>query len=40
MKEAAQVRALIEKVNGAWQRSHSPEVWAFWDQAAYHTGNM
>lgn len=40
MKEAAQVRALIEKVNGAWQRSHSPEVWAFWDQAAYQTGNM
>lgn len=40
MKEAAQVRSLIDKVNGAWQRSHSPEVWAFWDQAAYHTGNM
>lgn len=38
--ESQAVREAIHKVNHAWQQSHSPEVWAFWDQAAYHTGNM
>ena len=31
---------IITKVNDYWQRTHRPEVRAFWDEAAYHTGNM
>ena len=31
---------LIERVNTIWQSTHSPEVRAFWDEAAYHTGNV
>lgn len=31
---------LIKKVNDYWQRTRKPQVWAFWDQAAYYTGNM
>ena len=31
---------LITKVNDYWQQTHKPEVRAFWDEAAYHTGNM
>jgi unsaturated rhamnogalacturonyl hydrolase len=32
--------AVIDKVNTYWQ-SHKPATeWAFWDVAAYHTGNM
>ena len=38
--ESEQVRALIDKVNQHWQSENSPEVRAFWDNAAYHTGNM
>lgn len=38
--EAEQVRAIIDRVNSYWQTNHSPCVWSFWDQAAYHTGNM
>ncbi len=38
--EAEQVRAIIDRVNSYWQTNHSPKVWSFWDQAAYHTGNM
>lgn len=38
--EAAKVRSIIEKVNRAWQAEHQPEASAFWDNAAYHTGNM
>ncbi|MCM1354974.1 MAG: DUF2264 domain-containing protein [Staphylococcus sp.] len=34
------VREIITKVNGKWQTEHSPETNAFWDNAAYHTGNM
>ena len=37
---SAEVLQLIEKVNDHWQAEHSPETWAFWDQAAYYTGNM
>ena len=37
---SAAVLKLIEKVNDQWQARHSPETWAFWDQAAYYTGNM
>lgn len=39
-KESKQVRDVITKVNDHWQATHSPETWAFWDNAAYHTGNM
>ena len=35
-----QVAALITKVNNYWQANNKPEVRAFWDNAAYHTGNM
>ena len=38
--EAQAVRKIIDRVNSYWQSNHSPEVWSFWDQAAYHTGNM
>lgn len=31
---------LINKVNTYWQTNNSPEVRSFWDNAAYHTGNM
>ena len=31
---------IIEKVNDYWQQHHSPKVRSFWDEAAYHTGNM
>ena len=31
---------IITKVNDYWQRNHSPKVRSFWDEAAYHTGNM
>ena len=31
---------IIEKVNNHWQSTHKPEVRAFWDDAAYFTGNM
>lgn len=30
----------LNLVNTYWQSQHKPQVWAFWDQAAYHTGNM
>ena len=31
---------IITKVNDFWQQHHSPLVRSFWDEAAYHTGNM
>ncbi len=31
---------MITRVNNYWQQNHQPEVRAFWDEAAYHTGNM
>ena len=31
---------IITKVNDYWQKNHSPKVRSFWDEAAYHTGNM
>ena len=36
----AGVIALIDKVNGHWQRTNAPTEWSFWNVAAYHTGNM
>lgn len=38
--EVEKVRGIIDKVNQHWQAENSPEVRAFWDNAAYHTGNM
>jgi len=35
-----EVIGIINKVNGYWQQRESPQKWAFWDIAAYHTGNM
>ena len=39
-RESAEVLRLIEKVNDYWQANNSPETRAFWDNAAYYTGNM
>ncbi len=37
---AQETRRAIEKVNTQWQKNNPPECRAFWDNAAYHTGNM
>ena len=36
----ADVLAIINKANSYWQSNNPPTVRAFWDHAAYHTGNM
>jgi hypothetical protein len=36
----AEVKGTIEKVNNYWQSHNPAEVRAFWDPAAYHTGNI
>lgn len=35
-----EVLDIINRVNSYWQENNSPEVRPFWDNAAYHTGNM
>jgi len=35
-----QVKDIIRKVNTYWQTNNKAEVRSFWDNAAYHTGNM
>ena len=35
-----EVIGIINKVNNYWQSNNSPKVRSFWDNAAYHTGNM
>ncbi|MDE6394457.1 MAG: glycoside hydrolase family 88 protein, partial [Duncaniella sp.] len=40
LKEAQDVRKIINTVNTYWQTDNAPEKRAFWDEAAYHTGNM
>jgi len=35
-----EVFGIIEKVNSYWQMNHPASKNAFWDEAAYHTGNM
>lgn len=35
-----EVLAAINKANTYWQQQNKPQQWAFWDVAAYHTGNM
>ena len=39
-KQKDNVMSIINKVNRYWQSHHSPEVRSFWDDAAYHTGNI
>jgi rhamnogalacturonyl hydrolase YesR len=38
--QSSSVEEIIRKVNTYWQTNHPAEVRAFWDNAAYHTGNM
>lgn len=38
--ESQEVRNIIDKVNTYWQKNNKPQVRSFWDNAAYHTGNM
>ncbi|NII82257.1 glycoside hydrolase family 88 protein [Pedobacter sp. SG908] len=35
-----EVLEMIDRTNTYWQSNNKPEVRAFWDHAAYHTGNM
>lgn len=35
-----EVIGIIDKVNNYWQTNHPEHGRAFWDNAAYHTGNM
>ena len=35
-----EVKEVIRRVNTYWQTNNPAEVRAFWDNAAYHTGNM
>ncbi len=37
---ANNVREIIAKVNNYWQSNNAPQVNYFWDNAAYHTGNI
>lgn len=39
-QESEAVLAKINLVNHYWQANNKPQVRAFWDHAAYHTGNM
>ena len=39
-RKAQRVVEIIDRVNTYWQSNNSPEVRSFWDNAAYHTGNM
>ncbi|NIA52925.1 glycoside hydrolase family 88 protein [Massilia sp. TW-1] len=36
----AEALAVIDKVNGHWQRTTPATEWAFWNVAVYHTGNI
>ncbi len=38
--EASATRQIIARVNNYWQENNPAEVNPFWDNAAYHTGNM
>lgn len=43
LQQTPQQKALLETiflVNNYWQQTHPPTINAFWDNAAYHTGNM
>ncbi|PQO98586.1 family 88 glycosyl hydrolase [Massilia phosphatilytica] len=36
----AEALAVIDKVNGYWQRTTPATEWSFWNVAVYHTGNL
>ncbi|MCF0203242.1 MAG: glycoside hydrolase family 88 protein [Bacteroidaceae bacterium] len=38
--EVDDIKAIVALVNNHWQQTHSYQERAFWDVAAYHTGNM
>ncbi len=38
--DKADAAAVLMRVNTHWQRKHPPQKWSFWDEAAYHTGNI
>lgn len=38
--ERSEAIAVIDKVNSYWQAKTPAKQWAFWDVAAYHTGNI
>jgi len=40
LPKATDALNIINKVNYKWQKTQSPYVRSFWDNAAYHTGNM
>ena len=40
LPEKTDVLKVIDKANAYWQANHKAEQSAFWDHAAYHTGNM
>lgn len=40
LPDKAEVINIIRQVNDYWQEKHPANVRAFWDNAAYHTGNM
>ncbi len=39
-KSKKEVLKVLNKANTYWQKSNPEHGWAFWDVAAYHTGNM
>lgn len=39
-ENSSEVLSMIHKVNDYWQAKNSPYKRAFWDNAAYYTGNM
>jgi rhamnogalacturonyl hydrolase YesR len=40
VRSRAEALAVIDKVNGHWQRTTPATEWAFWNVAVYHTGNI
>ena len=40
LPDKGEVLSVINQVNTYWQTNNSPETRPFWDNAAYHTGNM
>ena len=40
LPKRSEVISLMEKANNYWQSHNNPENRAFWDNAAYHTGNL
>lgn len=40
VRKKAQTLEQIFRVNDYWQKNHAPQATAFWNVAAYHTGNM